>query len=85
MRPSLKEVVVKETPLFKLWYIAKLWYIICAIPNYTKKEYTISSGTGKNTISQTPSLTLHFDEWTGCFRQRDTIKLSKNKFGFKGY
>ena len=34
---------------------------------------------GKNTTSQTPSSTLHFDNWTRYFRHRDTIKVSKNK------
>ena len=34
-------------------------------------------------ISQTPSSTLHFDEWTTCFRQRDTIKITKNKIDSK--
>ena len=26
-----------------------------------------------------PGSTLHFDEWTRYFRDRDTIELSKNK------
>ena len=39
----------------------------------------ISSGTGKNATSQTPSSALHLDDWTRYSRHRDTIKLSKNK------
>ena len=51
---------------------------ICTIRKYTEKEYTISSGTRKMTF-QMPSSTLHFDEWSRYFRDRDTIELSKNK------
>ena len=40
---SLKGVIVSQTLLSKLWYIGQ----ICNIPKYTKKEYMISSGTGK--------------------------------------
>ena len=43
----------------------------------------ISCGTGKNKTSQTPNSTLHLDDWTSYFRQRDTIKLSKNKMDSK--
>ena len=43
----------------------------------------ISSGTGKNTTSQTPSSTLHLDDWSGYFRHRNTIILSKNKMESK--
>ena len=36
----------------RLNLLSKLWYIgqICTIPKYTKKEYTIFSGTGKKDI-----------------------------------
>ena len=37
----------------------------------------------KNATSQTPSSTLHMDEWTRYFRHKDTIKLSKNKMDSK--
>ena len=37
----------------------------------------------KNTNSQIPSSNLHFDGWTRYFRQRNTIKLSKNKMDSK--
>ena len=40
---SLKGIIVSQTLLSKLWYIGQ----ICNIPKYTKKEYMISSGTGK--------------------------------------
>ena len=40
---SLKEIIVSQTLLSKLWYIGQ----ICNIPKYTKEEYMISSGTGK--------------------------------------
>ena len=48
-----------------------------------QKEYTISSGTGKNTASQTPSSAVHLDDWIRYFRHRDAIKLSKNKMDSK--
>ena len=48
-----------------------------------KKEYTIFSGTGKNTTSQTPRSTPHLDERTRYFRHRHTIKLYKNKMDTK--
>ena len=38
-----KKIILNQTLLSKLWYIGQ----ICTIPKYTKKEYTISSGTGK--------------------------------------
>ena len=44
-----------------------------------KKEYTISSGTEKNTTSQAPSSTLHLEVWIRYFRHRNSIRLSKNK------
>ena len=44
-----------------------------------KKECTISSGTGKNTTSQTPSSSLHLEEQTRYFGYRYTIRLYKNK------
>ena len=70
-----KKIIVNPTLLSKLWYIGQ----ICTIPDYTKKEYAISSGTGKNTASQTPGSTLHFDDWTTYFRHRGTIELFRNK------
>ena len=50
-----------------------------------KKEYTISSGTGKNTISQTLSSTLHLEGQGSYFTvlERHTIKLDKNKMDSK--
>ena len=74
-----KKIIVNQKLLSKLWYIGQNW----TIPKCTKKEYTISSGTGKNTISLTSSSTLHLDNWTRHFRQRDTIKLSQNKMDSK--
>ena len=58
--------------------------IIYTIPEYIKKrklkkEYSISSGIGINTTSQTPSPTLHLERWTRYFRHRRTVKLYKNK------
>ena len=50
---------------------------------YTKKEYTIVYGTGKNTSSQAPSSSLHLDEWTRLFRHRDKIKISGFKMDLK--
>ena len=44
-----------------------------------KKEYTISSETGKNTTFKTPSSNLHLVGRTRYFRHRHTIKLYKNK------
>ena len=37
----------------------------------------------KIATSQTPSSTLHMDEWTRHLRHKDTIKLSKNKMDSK--
>ena len=50
-----------------------------------KKEYTISSGTGKNTISYTLSSTLHLEGQTKYFTvlDRRTIKLDENKMNSK--
>ena len=81
MRLSLrgKKIIANQTLLSKLWYIGQ----IRTIPKYTKKEYTISSGTRKNTTSETPSSILHLDDWTRYFRHRHTIKLSKNKMDSK--
>ena len=71
-----KKIIVNQTLLSKLWYIGQ----ICSIPKYTKKEYMILSETEKKkTITQTPSSTIHLDEWSRYFRHRDTIKLSKNE------
>ena len=47
------------------------------------KEYTISSGTEKNTTSQATSSTLNLEGWTRYFRHRHLIKLSKNKMDLK--
>ena len=74
-----KKIIVNQTLLSKLWYIGQ----ICTIPKYTKKQYTIFSGTGINTTSQTPDSTLNLDDWTRYFRHRDTIKLSENKMDSK--
>ena len=75
-----KKIIVNQTLLSKLWYISQN----CAIPKYTKKEYAISSGTGKKDMtSQTPCSTLHFDKCTRNFIRRNTIKLSKNKMDSK--
>ena len=68
-----KEKIVNQTLL------SKLWHIVYTTLKYTKKEYRISSGTEKNTASQTPNSTLHLDDWTRYFRYRDTIKPLKNK------
>ena len=68
-----------QTLLSKPWFIGQIW----TIPKYTKKEYTIVSGTRKNTTSQTPSSILYLDDWTWYFRHRYTIKLSKNKMDSK--
>ena len=50
-----------------------------------KKEYAISSGTGKNRTSQTVSSTLHLEGQTRYFTvlDRGTIKLYKNKMDSK--
>ena len=40
---SLKGVIVNQSLLSKLWYIGQF----CTFPKYTKKEYNISSRTGK--------------------------------------
>ena len=62
-----------------------MWHTrqICTIPKYTKREYTISSGTEKRMNSQTPGSTLHFDEWIRSFIHKGTVKLSKNKMDSK--
>ena len=46
-----------------------------------KKEYAISSGTGKNKTSQTMSSTLHLEGQARYFTvsDRQKIKLDKNK------
>ena len=62
--------------------------IIYTIPEYIKKrklkkEYSISSGIGINTTSQTPSPTLHLERWTRYFRhdaQLNYIKTKSKKF-----
>ena len=76
---SDKKIIVNQTLLSKFWYIHQ----ICTIPKYTKKEYTISSRTGKNTTSQIPSSALQLDNWTRYFRHKDTIKISKIKINSK--
>ena len=43
VRLSLKGVIVNQIFLSKLWYMGH----ISTIPKYTKKEYTICSGTRK--------------------------------------
>ena len=43
----------------------------------------ISTETGKNTTSQTPSSTVHWNEWTRYFRHKITTKFSKNKIDSK--
>ena len=50
-----------------------------------KKEYAISSGTGKNRTSQTVSSTLHLEGQTRYFTvlDRHKIKLDKNKMDSK--
>ena len=77
MRLSLRgeKIIVNQNPVIQTVMHTQ----ICTIPKFSKKEYSISSGTGKNTTSQTPSSTLHLDELTRYFRHRDTIKLSKTK------
>ena len=53
-----KKIIVNQTLLSKLWYIGQ----ICSIPKYTKKEYTILSGTGK--IIQSPRHLVQLSIWT---------------------
>ena len=50
-----------------------------------KKEYTISSGTGKNRTYQAESSTLHLEGHTRYFTvlDRHTIKLDENKMDSK--
>ena len=48
-----------------------------------KKQYTISSGTGKNTTCHTSSSTLHLEGWTTYFRHTHTIIIYKNKMDSK--
>ena len=50
-----------------------------------KKEYSISSGTGKNRISQTVSSTLHLEGQARYFSvlDRHKIELDKNKMDSK--
>ena len=48
-----KKIIVNQILLSELWYRGQMY----AIPKYIQKKYTISSGTEKNTTSQTPSLT----------------------------
>ena len=43
----------------------------------------ISTETGKNTTSQTPSSTVYWNEWTRYFRHKVTTKLSKSKIDSK--
>ena len=70
-----KKIIVNQTLLSKLWYIGQNW----TIPKCTKKEYTISSGTGKNTISQTSSSTLHLDNWIRHFKLSKSNQCSLEK------
>ena len=48
-----------------------------------KKQYTVSSGTGKITTSETPSSTLHLEGQNRYFKHRQTIKLNKYKMDSK--
>ena len=48
-----------------------------------KKNIRFPMEKEKIATSQTPSSTLHMDEWTRYLRHKDTIKLSKNKMDSK--
>ena len=79
-----KKIIVNQTLLSKLWYIGQIY----TIPKYTKtklKECTISSWTEKK---MRPSRHLAYNSislegWTGNYRHRYSIKLSKNKTDLK--
>ena len=81
----VKKIILNQILFSQLWYIGQIY----TIPKYVKKGIgrgkicTISSGTGKNTTSQTPNATLHLEGWNRQFNYWHAIKLYKNKMDSK--